>query len=134
MLAYVLQCGMKYMSDFSLGMVPCDYPGVQGTCDLSLKWKNAFAQVCADRAEAYKNLSADDADYLKKINEYISENSLRANGTYKGIDPVTGYEEIVKKPPASSIPAIKSKYQAALDKYNEHCSSQDALDNKYLGK
>lgn len=119
MLAYVLQCGMKYMSDFSMGLVPCNYPGVQGTCDKSAQWKNAFAKVCEERVEAYKKLPTDDVEYLKAINAYVYSQSMRASGTYTEIVPLTGYSEIVNMPPASSISAIKEKYQAALDKYND---------------
>ena len=40
-------------------------------------------------------------------------------GTYTGITVLTSYKELTQMPPASSIPAIKEKYQSQLDKYND---------------
>lgn len=119
LLAYVLKAGMKYISDFSLGAVKCDFAGITGACDLSKQWKEAFAQVCADRAEAIKEVEHYDADLVAKINEYLSTKGLYAFGSYTGVTELIKYEEITKMPPASAIAAIREKYQASLDKYNE---------------
>lgn len=119
LIKYILKCGLKYISDFSLGAVKCDYPGIQGASELSKKWKDAFAQVCADRAEAIKEI-----DFDPTIIELLYENM--ANYTWSAsknfgsdVKAINKYTEINELPPASSIPAIKDKIQATLDKYND---------------
>ena len=122
-MAYVLQCGMKYISDFSLGEVKCDYAGIQGTCELSAKWKEAFAAVCKDRAKDYKELVAEKSyvpAHIAKVNAYLAGSDKYITGTYAGVSSLTDFKELIQMPPAESIPAIKQKYQAALDRYNRN--------------
>ena len=119
MLAYLLKCGLKYISDYSLGAVKYDYVGIQGKCDLSKTWKEAFAKVCADCAADIKEIENYDEELVKKINEYLSDKGLYVWGTYAGVTQLTSYSEITQMPPASSIPAIREVYQAQLDVYND---------------
>ena len=120
-LAYLMKCGLKYISDFSLGDVKCDYPGVLGTCDYSKTWKENFAKVCQKRAADYKEIT-DAKDYasahIAKVNEYLDGRDKYIYGTYTKVTILTGFSEITQMPPASSIPAIKQKYQNMLDVYN----------------
>ena len=119
LMRYLLKCGMKYMSDFSLGAVECDYVGIQGKCDLSKAWKEAFAKVCSDRAAAVKEIENYDEELIKKIYESFEGAEWYCNQKYSNVTQLDSYSEITKLPPASSIPAIKEKYQAALDVYND---------------
>jgi len=119
MMAYLLKCGLKYVSDFSLGAVKCDYVGMQGKCELSKKWMEAFKTVCENRAADVKQIENYDEELVAKINEYLSDKGHYIFGTYTGIKTrLDQYSDITKLPPASSIPAIREKYQAALDTYN----------------
>ena len=120
LICYLIKCGMKYISDFSLGTVKCDYAGIQGTSDLSKQWKEAFAKVIEDRQAGIKELEHYDAAHQAKVNAYFAEiDEWYAYAAYGGITNLLSYAEITKMPPASSIPAIREKYQASLDKYNE---------------
>lgn len=119
MLAYVLQCGMKYISDYSLGAVKCDYPGIQGTCDLSKQWKEAFQKVCADRRQSFGEIVFDWALFDDMCKIYEGAEWYTYQG-YSGVTALTDYREIIHMPPASSIPAIKEKYQAQLNEYNRY--------------
>lgn len=119
LLAYLLQCGMKYVSDYSLGAVECEYEGIQGSCDLSKQWKQAFAKVCADRSADANEIRNYDKAYVTKINTYLSDKDKYISGTYADVSALTGYAEIIQMPPAFSIPAIREKYQKALDTYND---------------
>lgn len=119
LMAYLLQCGMKYVSDFSLGSVKCDYPGIQGTSALSKQWKDAFAGVVAKRAADKAELGETyDQALIDKIYASFEGAEWYTYQTFSGVSLLTSYSEITKLPPASSIPAIKEKYQAALDKFN----------------
>ena len=118
MICYLLKVGLKYISDFSLGTVKCDYASMQGKCDLSKKWIEAFAKVCADRAEAIKEIEDYDDQVVAKIQEYINNAIPTSGKKYAGVDGISSYPEMLKLPPASAIAAVKDKYQANLDKYN----------------
>ena len=120
-MAYLLKCGLKYISDFSLGDVKCDYAGVLGTCEYSKTWKENFAKVCEKRAADYTAIT-DEKDYasahIAKLNEFLSDREKYCWGDYTKVTQLTSFPEITKMPPASSIPAIKQKYQNMLDAYN----------------
>ena len=119
LLAYLLKCGLKYISDFSLGAVKCDYVGMQGKCDLSKKWMEAFKKVCDDRAANIKEIENYDEELVAKINEYLADKGLVTNTVISKITVLSKFKEITQLPPASSIPIIKQKYQAELDAYND---------------
>ena len=120
LLCYLIKCGMKYISDFSLGAVKCDHAGIQGSSDLSKQWKEAFAKVCEDRKAAIKELAFYDEAHMAKIKQYMDTlTDWYAYAKFGGIPDLTSYKELNTMPAASSIAAIKEKYQAELDKYND---------------
>ena len=119
LLLYVLKCGLKYMSDFSLGAVECDYVGMQGKCDLSKTWMEAFKKVCDDRAVAIKEVENYDEELIKKIYEHHDKCSWVMYRPYANVDAFWKNKEATELPPTSSIPVLKQKTQAQLDKYNE---------------
>ena len=119
LMAYILKVGLKYVSDFSLGAVECEYAGMQGKSDLAKTWKENFAQVCSDRAAAIKELENYDAELVAKINEDLAGKKLYVSMNMTSFTAVTRYSEITKLPPASSIPAIRAKYEAAIKTYND---------------
>ena len=119
LMAYILKVGLKYVSDFSLGAVECDYVGMQGKSELSKTWKENFATVCADRAAAVKEIENYDAELVAKINKQLSESKIFVNMNMTSFKAIDQYSEITKLPPASSIPVIKAKYEAAIKTYND---------------
>jgi len=119
LLCYVLKCGLKYRSDFSLGALECDYVGIQGKSELSKKWKEAFAKVCEDRANDIKEVANYDEDLIKKIYESFEGAVWHCNASYTKVTRLDGYSEVTKLPPASAVAAIKEKYEASLKTYNE---------------
>ena len=56
---------------------------------------------------------------IKKIYESFEGAVWYCNQKYTNVTQLDGYSDIVKLPPASSIPVIKEKYQASLDAYND---------------
>ena len=77
MLSYLLKCGLKYVSDYSLGTVDCEYEGLQGSCEYSKKCLEALAKINANRTKKLKALgSSYDKAYVTKINNYPCLNSL----------------------------------------------------------
>lgn len=122
MLAYILKCGLKYVSDYSLGAVKSEYAGLQGTSQLSANYLTAFAKMINRRQRDVNKLIEDeiyDAEYITKINEYLNKRSKFIYGDYAKVDSLTSYDEITEMPPNSSIPAIKQKYQNSIDTYNK---------------
>ena len=121
LLCYLMKCGLKYISDFSLGAIKCDYAGIQGLSPLSKQWKEAFAKVCQDRKAAIEEMEGFyDANHMTKVSDYLATlKDWYSYAAFGGITNLASYSELSKMPAASSIPVVKEKYQAALDKYND---------------
>ena len=116
LLCYIIQCGMRYMSDYSLGAIPCDHPGIQGSTELSKNWKAAFSAAIAKN---FIQSGHYDAAYIRKIWQHLPEvDEWYTYAQYANVPNPLIYPEIVQMPPESSIPTIREKYQATLDRYN----------------
>ena len=119
LMAYILKCGLKYISDYSLGTVDCEYEGLQGSSDYSKKVVEALAKINKTRTKKLKDLGdIYDAEYVTKINKYVEERGHYIGFSGTGVASLTGYAEITQMPPNSSIPAIKTKYENSLNVYN----------------
>ena len=119
MFAYMLQCGLKYVSDYSLGTVWCEYQGLQGSCDYSSRVVAALERVNANRTKKLERLGDTyDADYVAAMNQYLENRGHYIYGNYTGVDNLFSYSEITQMPPESSIPAIKQRYLNSLNIYN----------------
>lgn len=117
---YMLKCGLKYVSDYSLGAVACEYEGLKGTSDYSKKVLEALAKINNTRTKKLKNLgNTYDAAYVTKLNKYLEGRGHFVVGAYKDLEPVINYPEVIKMPPESAIPAIQGKYEASLKSYND---------------
>lgn len=119
MLSYLLKCGMKYMSDCSLGTVKCDYEGILGISALSAEFMKAFTKLCESRAEDVKKITNYDEELIAKIYESFLGAEWYTYQTYTGVTLLTSYSEITQMLPESAIPAVKPKYEADIQKYNE---------------
>lgn len=121
LMSYILEVGMKYVSDMSLGVVPCDYEGMLGVTEYSKAWKEKFAVVCAERAAGTADLANYDEDYMVYLNEYLDSSIPNIGRFYNGVSSWqmgqmdgAGY----KLPPASAIAALEPAHQAEVDRYN----------------
>ena len=118
MLCYILKCGLKYVSDYSMGAVECEYEGLQGTSELSRNYLNAFEKMMTRRRREVQKIDYYDADYVAKMNEYLNKRERYIYGEYAKVSPLTSYSDILEVPPESSIPAIGPKYENAINTYN----------------
>ena len=117
---YVMKCGFKYVSDYSLGTVACEYEGLQGACDYSKKVLEALDKINKIRTKKLKALGdVYDAAYVTKLNEYLEDRGHYCYGNYGDVSSPVGYAEVTQMPPESAIPAIKGKYEASLKAYND---------------
>lgn len=116
LLCYIIQCGRKYLDEFSLGAVPYDLSGIQGTCEYSKTWKEHFAEICEQRAEDIKEWDFDQVLVDKFYKTFEQADNWQTAVALTGVS--FNYKEVYTMPPASSIPAIKEKWQAQLDTYN----------------
>jgi len=118
---YMLRVGMRYMSDFSLGLYKCNYEGIRGACKYSYGWKQNFAQIVADRQTKFEELEEWDQEMYEKFQYDI----LNAdNHTFRMDFPgQTGTQASIhsddsKLPPASSLPNIATREEAWINEYN----------------
>jgi len=81
----------------------------------------AFAKVIEDRKAGIEAMEGFyDAQHMVKVNEYFAKiDEWYAGSSFTGVTNLLTFKEITTMPPASSIPAIREKYQAELDKYND---------------
>lgn len=119
MLAYLLKCGMRYISDFSLGAVKCDYAGVRGTSEISGQWKEKFAEICATRAKDIQTWDFDQELVDKIYESFEGAHWVLDPTNYIGVDDYFGGgKDMYTLPPASSIAVYAVKWQTQLDTYN----------------
>lgn len=121
MLAYLLKCGMRYMSDCSLGAVKCDYEGIQGYSALSAEFLEEFSQTCKEYADKIGDY---DEELIAKIYESFQSAEWYTYQTYPGVKALTSYSEITQMCPESAIPVVKSKYESEIKKYNDLYTSE----------
>ena len=123
LLCYLTKCGMKYMADCSLGVISCDYTGIQGITDGARQWKADFAADLQQRKAELQKLSCYDEAYVAKVTKSLSQADewFTYNPYYTYIQYFNFLTciEIYEKPPAESVPLIKEKYLAALESYNK---------------
>ena len=118
LLSYILKVGMRYMSDFSLGLYKCEYESIRGACDYSATWKEYFKEVCEYRVEDFEAIEEYwDNDYFVKMMGDMFTKPGFFSRSYPGME-VKISEETDKMPPASAIPLIKAAYEAACNTFN----------------
>ena len=119
LLCYTLRVGMRYMSDFSLGLYKCNYEGIRGACKYSYQWKQNFKQICADRQEAFDALEEWDQELYEKLQyEVLNADNHKIGLTIPGATSIFNMPESNSMPPASSLPIIAQKVDAFVNEYN----------------
>ena len=118
MMDYVMQCASKYISDVTLGAVPTEFEGIQGTCPVSeLFLVGHKARVEKDKA--LQDLPIFDHEYNVKFSAYLSALPFTyASKSYAGVDNIANNEILHKEPAASSVAKLLELHKSQLDKYN----------------
>lgn len=116
---YLAKCGLKYQSDFSLGAVKCDYPGIQGASEYSKTWTEKFKAVCDQRAEDIKKCDFNQ-ELVDKYYEYFEKCEIWVTGRkYADVTSLFTHADFKKMAPASAFPTASEKFEADILKYND---------------
>ena len=118
LLCFILQCGYKYLEDFSLGYLETEYEGILGLTEYSKEWKTRFEKICQQRAEDFEEIPFEE-DFFEKMWESFDGMKWTISKNYTGVTRLSDYKEVGTMPPASAIAAIKAKLEASLNKYND---------------
>ena len=118
LLCFILQCGYKYLEDFSLGYLETEYEGILGLTEYSKEWKTRFEKVCQTRAEDFEEIPFEE-DFFDKMWESFEGMKWNISKNYTGVTRLANYKEVGTMPPASAIAAVKAKIEATLTKYND---------------
>jgi len=119
LLNYTLRVGMRYMSDFSLGLYKCNYEGIRGACKYSYGWKQNFEQIVADRKAKFDELE----EWDQELYDMLQSDVLNAEHhmlmmSFPGHVGLLNIKEASSMPPASSLPTIVQKAEAWINEYN----------------
>ena len=118
---YILRVGMRYISDFSLGLYKCNYEGIRGASKYAHDWKKQFESVVADRQAAFDELAEWDQELYQKMKDAVlSGDTYHYIGlTFPNEDgeAVKNYEQTTM-PPASSMPIIATREEGCIAEYN----------------
>jgi len=117
LLNYTLRVGMRYMSDYSLGLYKCNYEGIRGACAYSQGWKENLTKIVADRQAKFDALEAWDQELYKKFQYDI----LHADHPWTGYTfPVATsiYLPDTPKPPETALQILAERNQLWIDEYN----------------
>ncbi|MBR2937260.1 MAG: extracellular solute-binding protein [Oscillospiraceae bacterium] len=119
---YILRVGMRYMSDFSLGLYKCNYEGIRGASKFAHDWKQNFEEIVADRQERFDALEGWDQELYQKLQDAV----LSADSVHYIVNTFPGEDgsgvhnnEANKMPPASSMPIIAAREEAWIQVYND---------------
>ena len=126
LLCYVMRCGMKYMSDCSMGAISYEGKGIRGLSRLSKQFKSAFAANLEVRHKNVKRLKFDCVSHMRKLAEHMAgvEEWYTCGaydcGTTAACNPpnALAWPESAQLPADSALAAIREKYETALKDFN----------------
>ncbi len=116
LMSYLLKVGIRYISDFSVGLYENSYEGIRGACDYSAGWKENFEMILEDRRAKFAEIEDWDHETYMKIVEDLFASTGRLNRKY--INRLSWGSEIYEMPPASSIPHIAARQDSWITTYN----------------
>ncbi len=121
---YTMRVGMRYISDYSLGLYKCNYEGIRGASKYAHDWKVRFAEEVANREKAFNSLTDWDQELYQKMQDYVlNADQHYITMYYPDADDNGGNgvfnNETSKLPPASSIPLVAAREEAWMQVYNE---------------
>ena len=119
---YILRVGMRYISDFSLGLYKCNYEGIRGASKYAHGWKQNFEAIVADRQAAFDELEGWDQELYQKMQDTIlsADTNHYIIYTFPGQagDGKKNYEQ-GKNPAATAMPLIAAREEGWMQTYNE---------------
>lgn len=118
---YILRVGMRYMSDFSLGLYKCNYEGIRGATKYAHDWKEKFEAVVADRQDAFDALAEWDQELYQKLQDAVlSGDTVHYIRLFfpNQVGDATKNAEQTTLPPASSMPEIAAREEGWITEYN----------------
>ncbi len=120
LLCYILQAGMKYMSDLSDGLLETTHPGIIGATTVSKGWLEKFNADLAARDEALKDVDDYDKDFhAKVVNWFYQEDCVWSiDMAFAGCGEVASSIK-VSEPPATAIEKLRSTWQGLIDTFNQ---------------
>jgi hypothetical protein len=115
---YILKVGMRYTSEFSVGLYDCTYDGIKGASDYSKGWMKQFKKVLQDRRRAFMEIEDWDQDtYIQMVKDIFATDARQyVVRSYEGIEEYKGSTDGL--PPASAIAKLSEHYTAQANKYN----------------
>lgn len=115
---YILKVGMRYISDFSVGLYECTYDGIKGASDYSKGWVKQFKKVLQDRRRAFAEIEDwDQESYLQMVKDlFASDTKQFVARSYEGVPKFT--EKTEGLPPASVIAKLTEFQKGWIAKYN----------------
>lgn len=116
LMAYILRVGMRYMSDYSLGLYKCNYEGIRGASVYSKAWKENFTAHVADRQDIFDEIDNWDQECYEKLVKEIANSTGYMARWYTGSKDAENVDEL---PPASALPIIAEAHEAWINTYNE---------------
>ncbi len=117
LMAYILRVGMRYMSDYSVGLYECNYEGMRGASVYSKGWKENFAVTVADRQEQFNDIEDWDQECYAKMIKDIANSKGYIGRSYAGTAMEDGNED-KELPPASSLPILAQRHENWVNTYN----------------
>lgn len=127
MLAYVMQCSLKYMSEMSQGAVKFDMEGIQGKTEIGKAWKASWEAKQKDIKARIEQLEDDgiyDAEHVAKLWDLLVETTPSTLAkAYSGVDnPYYPTEKrwgyMFTEPAASSVAKVIETSKTQCEKYN----------------
>lgn len=125
---YILRVGMRYISDFSLGLFKCNYEGIRGASPYAKGWKDNFEAIVADRKERFDALENWDQELYQKMQDAVlSADTVHYIGMeFPGADGNGVFNnESNKMPPATAMPIIATREEAWMQVYNNLYANTD---------
>lgn len=121
---YTMRVGMRYISDYSLGLYKCNYEGIRGASKFAHDWKERFAEEVADRKAGFEEATEWDQELYEKMQDFVLNCEQHFCGrSYPDSDDNNGggvyNNETSKLPPESAIPIVAAREEAWMQVYNE---------------
>lgn len=121
LICYLLQAGIKYMSDISDGLLTTTYKGITGACELSKKWVEAFNADLAARDKALEDVTDYDKDFMKSVIDwyYADDCTWICDQYYAGCGEVYSSMDI-SVPPATCIEELRDTWGNLVKRFNDN--------------
>ena len=123
MVAFVMECATKWCSEMSLGAIPCEFEGMQGTTAYSKRYLEKFAEFMESEKKYWATIEHLDEEYVAKMYEYVYQYPVVMPKKYAGVTSPFGasgsYANILKVPSATSIAELGPILQGQIDAYND---------------